>query len=402
MTAPRAIAVVGASLAGVRAVEALRRKGFEGSITLIGAEPHLPYDRPPLSKQILMGTWDVDSLSLRRKDYAELELDLRLGRRATGLDLGARQVELDDGSRVDYDGLIIATGASPRELPGTVDLEGIHLLRTLDDALAIRAELASSPRVAVVGAGFIGSEVAASCRARGLDVTLIEALEVPLMRGLGREMGQVCAEMHRDEGVSVRCGVGVAGFGGERRVECVRLGDGSEVAADLVVIGVGVAPETKWLESSGLLLDDGVVCDATCATRAPGVVAAGDVARWYNPVFGEAMRVEHWTNAVEQGVAAAGRLLAGADAAEPFASVPFVWSDQYAVKIQAAGHIRADDQVEVISGSVADRKFTALYGREDRLTGVLGFSRPRDVIAYQRMIGEGISWADALQRAAES
>ena len=401
MTAPRAIAVVGASLAGIRAIEALRRKGFEGSITLIGAELHLPYDRPPLSKQILTGTWDVDSLSLRRKDYAELELDLRLGRRATGLDLGAKQVELDDGTRVDYDGLIIATGASPRELPGTPDLEGIHLLRTLDDALAIRAELESSPRVAVVGAGFIGSEVAASCRARGLDVTLIEALEVPLMRGLGREMGQVCAELHRDEGVDVRCGVGVAGFGGERRVGCVRLGDGSEVAADLVVIGVGVTPETKWLESSGLLLDDGVVCDATCATRAPGVVAAGDVARWYNPVFGEAMRVEHWTNAVEQGVAAAGRLLAGADAARPFAPVPFVWSDQYAVKIQAAGQIRVDDQVEVVSGSVADRKFTALYGRGDRLTGVLGFSRPRDVIVYQRMIGEGIGWTDALRRAAE-
>ncbi len=226
MATLRAIAVVGASLAGLRAVETLRRKGYDGTITLIGAESHLPYDRPPLSKEILTGRWDVDRLPLRREDYAELELDLRLGRRAVALDVTEQLLQLDDAASVAYDGLIIATGSAPRELPGTPPLEGIHLLRTLDDALAIRAALTRGPKVAIVGAGFIGAEVASSCRALGLEVTLIEALEVPLLRGLGSEMGAVCAGMHRDEGVDLRCGVGVEGFAGSGRVESVRLSDG--------------------------------------------------------------------------------------------------------------------------------------------------------------------------------
>ncbi len=402
MATLRAIAVVGASLAGLRAVETLRRKGYDGTITLIGAESHLPYDRPPLSKELLTGSWDVDRLPLRREDYADLELDLRLGRRAVALDVAEQRLQLDDAASVAYDGLIIATGSAPRELPGTPPLEGIHLLRTLDDALAIRAVLTSGPRVAIVGAGFIGAEVASSCRARGLEVTLIEALEVPLLRGLGAEMGAVCAEMHRDEGVDLRCGVGVEGFAGSGRVESLRLSDGSEVRADLVVVGIGVAPVTDWLVSSGLELADGVVCDATCATRAPGVVAAGDVARWYNPLFEEQMRAEHWTNAVEQGVAAAETLLAGPAAAEPFAPVPFVWSDQYGIKIQVAGQIRADDKIELIAGSVHERKFTVLYGRAGRLSGVLAFNRPRDVIAYRRMLADRPSWNDALAQAAST
>ena len=402
MATLRAIAVVGASLAGLRAVETLRRKGYDGTITLIGAESHMPYDRPPLSKELLTGSWDVDRLPLRREDYADLELDLRLGRRAVALDVAEQRLELDDAASVAYDGLIIATGSAPRELPGTPPLEGIHLLRTLDDALAIRAALTSGPKVAIVGAGFIGAEVASSCRARGLEVTLIEALEVPLLRGLGAEMGAVCAEMHRDEGVDLRCGVGVKGFAGSGRVESLRLSDGSEVRADLVVVGIGVAPVTDWLVSSGLELADGVVCDATCATRAPGVVAAGDVARWYNPLFEEQMRAEHWTNAVEQGVAAAETLLAGPAAAEPFAPVPFVWSDQYGIKIQVAGQIRADDKIELIAGSVHERKFTVLYGRAGRLSGVLAFNRPRDVIAYRRMLADRPNWNDALAQAAST
>ncbi len=396
MVTLRAIAVVGASLAGLRAVETLRRKGFDGTITLIGAEPHLPYDRPPLSKEILTGTWDVDRLPLRREDYAELDLDLRLGRRGVALDVAEQRVQLDDGASVAYDGLVIATGSAPRELPGTPPLEGIHLLRTLDDALAIRAGLSKGPRVAIVGAGFIGAEVASSCRARGLEVTLIEALEVPLLRGLGRELGAVCAELHREEGVDLRTGVGVEGFAGSGRVESLRLSDGSAVPADLVVVGIGVAPVTDWLGSSGLELADGVVCDATCATRAPGVVAAGDVARWYNPLFEQQMRAEHWTNAVEQGVAAAETLLAGPEAAESFAPVPFVWSDQYAVKIQVAGQVRPDDEVKLIAGSIAERKFTVLFGRAGRLSGVLAFNRPRDVIKYRRLLADRPSWDDAL------
>ena len=390
------VAVVGASLAGLRAVETLRREGFDGRLVLIGAEPHLPYDRPPLSKQLLRGEWEPDKIALRRADYDELDLDLRLGTRATALDPGARRVTLDDGSQLEYDGLVIATGAAPRVLRGTPDLEGIHLLRTLDDALAIRDALGREPRVCVVGAGFIGAEVAASARSLGLEVSMVDPLPVPCQRGVGAQMGELLADLHRDHGVALHLGVGVEGFEGGQRVARVRLADGRALDADLVVIGIGVAPETSWLASSGLKLEDGVVCDATCATDAPGVVAAGDVARWFNPLFDEAMRVEHWTNAVEQGVHAARRLLAGPEAAQPFAPVPMFWSDQYDRKIQFAGHARPDDEVVVAAGDPAERRFVALYGREGRLVGALAWNRARDLVALRRMMAERVSFQDAL------
>ena len=392
----RTIAVAGASLAGLRAVETLRREGFDGRLVLIGAEPHLPYDRPPLSKQLLRGEWEPDKIALRRADYDELDLDLRLGTRATALDPGARRVTLDDGSQLEYDGLVIATGAAPRVLRGTPDLEGIHLLRTLDDALAIRDALGREPRVCVVGAGFIGAEVAASARSLGLEVSMVDPLPVPCQRGVGAQMGELLADLHRDHGVALHLGVGVEGFEGGQRVARVRLADGRALDADLVVIGIGVAPETSWLASSGLKLEDGVVCDATCATDAPGVVAAGDVARWFNPLFDEAMRVEHWTNAVEQGVHAARRLLAGPEAAQPFAPVPMFWSDQYDRKIQFAGHARPDDEVVVAAGDPAERRFVALYGREGRLVGALAWNRARDLVALRRMMAERVSFQDAL------
>ena len=389
------IAVVGASLAGLRAAESLRRLGYGGALVLVGAEKHLPYDRPPLSKELLQGRWEVDRIGLRRQPYEELELDLRLGVRATALDLAARELVLGDGVREPYDALVLATGASPRRLRGQPDLPGVHLLRTLDDALALRAALEARPRVLVVGAGFIGAEVAASCRARGLQVTLVEPLPVPLARGLGEAMGRVCAELHRDQGVDLRCGVGVSGFQGHQRIERVTLSDGSSVEADLVVVGIGAAPETGWLEGSGLRLDDGVVCDAFCAA-APGVFAAGDVARWHNPLFGEEMRVEYWSNAVEQGSYVAERL-AGTDlGAQPFAPVPFFWSDQYGVKIQFAGRMRPDDEVRLVAGSLAERKFTALYGRAGRLSGVLAWSRPRDLAKYRRLIAAATPFESAL------
>ncbi|MGH9013270.1 MAG: NAD(P)/FAD-dependent oxidoreductase [Acidimicrobiia bacterium] len=394
----RSIAIVGASLAGLRAAETLRREGFDGPVTLIGAERRLAYDRPPLSKELLAGEWEPEQIALRKQPYDELELDLRLGRRAVGLDLGAREVALDDGGRVGFDGLVVATGATPRTLPGTPALEGIFTLRTLDDCLAIRERLEAGPRVVVVGAGFIGSEVAATSRRRGLDVIVLEALPVPMARGVGPVIGEVCAQLHRDHGVAVRLGVGVAGFDGTTRVERVRLADGATVEADLVVVGVGVAPETRWLEGSGLTLDDGVVCDETCLA-APGVVAAGDLARWPNPLFdGEVMRLEHWTNATEQGVHAARTLLLG-DRAEAFAPVPFVWSDQYDVKIQTVGCIRGDDEVTVAHGTLPERRFVALFGRNGRLTGALGFSRPRQVMQYRRLIAERASYGDALAHA---
>jgi 3-phenylpropionate/trans-cinnamate dioxygenase ferredoxin reductase component len=219
-----------------------------------------------------------------------------------------------------------------------------------------------------------------------------------MARGVGPVIGEVCAQLHRDHGVAVRLGVGVAGFDGTTRVERVRLADGATVEADLVVVGIGVAPETRWLEGSGLTLDDGVVCDETCLA-APGVVAAGDLARWPNPLFdGEVMRLEHWTNATEQGVHAARTLLLG-DRAEAFAPVPFVWSDQYDVKIQTVGCIRGDDEVTVAHGTLPERRFVALFGRNGRLTGALGFSRPRQVMQYRRLIAERASYGDALAHA---
>jgi 3-phenylpropionate/trans-cinnamate dioxygenase ferredoxin reductase component len=396
----RNIVVVGASLAGLRAVETLRREGYDDRLVLVGAEPHRPYDRPPLSKELLAGEWEPEQLALRRQSYDDLDLDWRLERRATSLDLGAREVELHDGERIAFDGLVVATGATPRTLPGTPPLAGVFTLRTLDDSLALAELLDARPRVVVIGAGFIGSEVAATCKAkRGLDVTVLEALPVPMVRGVGPVIGDVMGELHRDHGVDLRCGVTVAGIEGDGRVERVRLGDGTAIEADVVVVGVGVAPETAWLEGSGLRLDNGVVCDETCLA-APGVVAAGDVARWPNPRFGgELMRVEHWTNATEQGVAAAQRLLAGESGGVPYAPVPFVWSDQYDVKIQVVGHVRGDDEVAVAHGTLDERRFVALFGRAGRLTGALGFGRPRQLMQYRRMVADGAAFADAVAHA---
>ena len=396
----RNIVVVGASLAGLRAVETLRREGYDDRLVLVGAEPHRPYDRPPLSKELLAGEWEPEQLALRHQSYDDLDLDWRLERRATSLDLRAREVELHDGERIAFDGLVVATGATPRTLPGTPPLAGVFTLRTLDDSLALAELLDARPRVVVIGAGFIGSEVAATCKTkRGLDVTVLEALPVPMVRGVGPIIGEVMGELHRDHGVDLRCGVTVAGIEGDGRVERVRLGDGTAIEADVVVVGVGVAPETAWLEGSGLRLDNGVVCDETCLA-APGVVAAGDVARWPNPRFGgELMRVEHWTNATEQGVAAAQRLLAGESGGVPYAPVPFVWSDQYDVKIQVVGHVRGDDEVAVAHGTLDERRFVALFGRAGRLTGALGFGRPRQLMQYRRMVADGAAFADAVAHA---
>ena len=394
------VVVVGASLAGLRAAETLRRDGYDGDLVLVGAETHLPYDRPPLSKQLLTGEWDVDRIWHRDPGkYGELGVELVLGRRAAALDGTRGTVTLDDGSTLAFDGLVIATGATPRHLPGTPPLEGVHTLRTLDDALAIRGALTASPRVAVVGAGFIGSEVAAGCRHHGVDVTVVEALPVPLAHILGEEMGRACAALHADHGVALRCGVGVDGFVGDRRVEGIRLADGSLVPADLVVVGVGVTPETAWLEGSEVVLANGVVVDATCATAVPGIVAAGDVARWRSGRYGTDLRVEHWTNAAEQGRAAAKRLLGGPGVA-PYDPVPFFWSDQYDTTIQFAGHARGGDRVEVVHGSVEERSFVALYGGASDVTAVLGFGQPRLVNQYRRLLTDGAGWDAALAFAA--
>jgi len=396
-----AITVIGASLAGLRGVETLRSDGFDGRITLVGDEPHQPYDRPPLSKQVLAGDWEPDRIHLAAPDrLADLRVDLRLGQRATGLDLEAHTVEVD-GVAEGFDGLLIATGARCRALPGTGQLAGVHTLRTLDDCLAIRAALESAPRrLVVVGAGFIGSEVASVAVERGVEVTMVEALPVPLVRVLGAEIGTTMADLHRSHGVDLRCGVGVVELVGEDRVRAVTLDDGSVVEADMVVVGIGVVPNTDWLESSGLQLDDGVCCDVTCLA-ALDVTAAGDVARWTHPRYGRSVRVEHWDNAVEQGIHAARRLLQTDEEATAYAPVPWFWSDQYDRKIQVAGLTHPDDEVRMVTGSPEEGRFTALYGSGGRFNAVFGMNRPRQVMQFKSLIDQEATWEEALAYARE-
>ena len=396
MTAMKRIAVVGASLAGLRAVEFIRRAEFEGQLVLIGDEERLPYDRPPLSKEVLRGDWEQERLALRRKSYDDLNVNLMLGRRAVSLDTDAREVRLEGGDAVSFDGLMIATGGSVRELPNQPRIQGIYTLRTLDDALGIAAALAAKPRVVVIGAGFIGAEVAASARQLGLEVTMIEALETPLAQSLGPRVGSILQEVHERRGDRVHCGRRVEGFGGSDRVESVLLDDGTEVACDLVVVGIGVTPSVSWLEGSGIELDDGVRCDETLAASVPGVVAAGDVASWYNPLFEERMRVEHWTNAVEQARHAVSSLLAAPGEAKPFASVPMFWSDQFDIKIQGVGRPKPTDDLVLVGAPNESEKLIALYGRAGRLVGAVAFNQPPKLIQLRMLIGRRGTVDEAL------
>ncbi|WP_329065252.1 NAD(P)/FAD-dependent oxidoreductase [Streptomyces sp. NBC_01429] len=386
------IVVVGASAAGLAAAETLRREGYGGTISLVGDEPHAPYDRPPLSKQILSGEWSPKRLPLR--PYADLDalgLDLRLGAAATGLDTADRTVLLADGSRLAYDGLIVATGVRPRRLPG----EGAqHVLRTVDDALALRLRLGPGRRLAVVGAGFLGAEAAAVAAGLGARVTLIEPAPVPLAHAVGAEVGQVLSRAHLEHGVDLRTGAAVA----EVTEHGVRLADGTLIEADDVLVAVGSHPNTEWLADSGLSVGDGLVCDEYSAAG-PGVYGAGDVARWYNPLFGVEMRIEHRTHAAEQGMAAARNLLNPA-AGKPFAPVPYFWSDQYDMKIQAYGYLRGHDEVAVVAGELAQRRFVAVYRTGDRVTGVLAVGMPpKEIRRWRQAIALRALWADAVPAA---
>ena len=396
------VCIVGASLAGLTAAETLRGAGYDGDLIIVDPSTDLPPDRPPLSKQVLAGDWEPDKAVHRSATrLPELGVDLRLGVAATSLDAATRTIGLSDGSSIRADGIVLAMGASPRLLfEGTA---GVHVLRTMSDCLAIRSELdAGSPRVAVIGAGFIGAEVAATCRGRGLDVTMIEAGDVPLGRVLPGSIGDVVTQLHRDEGVDVRLGVGVRDLrvehDGDTPTKVLTLDDGTEVRAEVVVVGVGVVPSIGWLDGSGLTLEDGVRCDETCLA-APGIVAAGDVASWPNPRFGEVMRVEQWENAIEMGEHAARRLLAElSDDADdpartaPFAPIPWFWSDQYDRKLQLAGRPSGTDDVEIVEGTVEERRFVALFRRGDRCTGVLGVNRPRHVMQARMKMAESLDW----------
>jgi NADPH-dependent 2,4-dienoyl-CoA reductase/sulfur reductase-like enzyme len=403
------VVVVGASLAGWRAVETLRAEGFHGGITLVGKELHLPYDRPPLSKQVLAGTWPPEKAVLAdRRRSSELRVHEVLGRRAVRLDVDGRRIETDDGTVVAGDALVLATGADPRQLPGTEGLhahDGLFTLRTLDDSLALRAALtaAESRRVIVIGAGFIGAEVASTCAGLGHMVTVIEAMEIPLSNVLGPLLGAHCASLHGAHGVDLRTGVGVADV---RRREgsgaglIVELNDGEALDADVVVVGIGVAPAVGWLEDSGLELDNGVVCDDRLFA-ADGVVAAGDMARWMWRHDGteEQIRIEHWQVAAEAGVAAARSVLAGRKAAAPFSPVPYFWSDQFGVRFQVLGNPGGEDEVEIIDGSLQEGKFVALFGRAGRLRAVMAIGRPRQLMGFRPLLEAGCSWDDALAHA---
>ena len=380
--------MVGASAAGLSAVETLRREGYAGTLTLIGAEVDAPYDRPPLSKQILASQWEAERLALRTAgELAALDLDLRLGVVAAGLNLATRTVRLDGGGEVAYDGLIIATGVRPRRLPG----QGAHVLRTLGDALALRRRLGPGRRLAVVGAGFLGAEAAAVARGLGCEVTLLEPAAVPLAHAIGATVGRVLSQAHEENGVDLRTGVTVSAVTDEG----VRLADGELVAADEVLVAIGSQPNTEWLTGSGLALSDGLVCDRYSAA-APDVYGAGDVARWHNDLFGVSMRIEHRTNAAEQGMAVARNLLRPGQR-RPFAPVPYFWSDQYDMKIQAYGYLRGHDAVEVVDGALAQRRFVAAYRTGDRLTGVLAVGMsPKVIRPWRSAIAGGVTWSQAI------
>ncbi|MFI9388084.1 NAD(P)/FAD-dependent oxidoreductase [Kutzneria sp. NPDC052558] len=382
------IVVVGASAAGLTAAETFRRQGFSGTVTVLGDELHPPYDRPPLSKKVLAGEWEPERTTLRTEsDFQRLRLDLELGRRATGLNAAARTISLAGGDRLRYDGLIIATGLRPRRLPFGHDLPGVHVLRTLDDALTLRAQLLARPRVVVIGAGFLGCEVAATARGLGLDVSLVGVEGAPLARQVGTWAGGLVADMHRDHGVSLHMGRGVVGFLGRDRVAAVILDDGTRLPADAVVVAIGSVPAVDWLAGSGIPVGDGVLCDGACRA-VPGVYVAGDVANWPHPVTRGRGRLETRTNATEQASTAAKNLLAGPTDAAAYSPIPFGWTDQYDAKIQTYGWCPVGAEVKVVDGDPREHKFVALYYIDGRVVGAIGWNSPRALRQYRTRVAE--------------
>jgi NADPH-dependent 2,4-dienoyl-CoA reductase/sulfur reductase-like enzyme len=396
------VVIVGSSLAGLRAAETLRLEKYEGRIIIVGAEDRQPYDRPPLSKKVLAGDWEAERISLRKpEDLDKLNVDWRLGSAATALDAKNRIITLASGETISFDGLIIATGSGVRKLPNQPDWKGVHVVRTLDDSLNLRADLNPGARLVVIGAGFIGLEVAATAKARGCEVTVLEGAPAPMMRGLGAEMGQAAASVHADNGVQLRCDVKVAGLveGSPGAVGGVALAGGEIVPADVVVVGIGVVPATQWLENTELELRDGVVCDTTLNAGEPGIYAAGDICRWFNNLYDQEMRVEHWTTASEQGAAAASNLLAVSrgEQPKPYAAVPFFWSDQFTARIQFLGRANGDEIAHVVVGSPEERSFVALYEKDGYLKAALGVSRPKQLMPFRKLLAERATWEQALE-----
>ncbi|MCD2112449.1 FAD-dependent oxidoreductase [Rhodococcus rhodochrous] len=380
---PERVVVVGAGLAAVRTAEELRRAGYEGELVLVGDETHLPYDRPPLSKEVLRG--DRDDTTLRPSEFfGENRIELMLGAAARSVDTASRTLTLSDGTELGYDELVVATGLRPRRIPGLPDLAGVHVLRSLEDSRALREAIVPGARALVVGAGFIGCEVAASLRAREVEVVLVEPQPTPLASVLGAEVGALVTRLHTAEGVDVRAGVGLSEIRGDERVTSAVLGDGSEIDVDLVVLGIGSTPATEWLEGSGVEVENGVVCDGRGRTSTPHVWAVGDVASWQVPAGGR-RRIEHWTNAGEQASVLA-KTIMGVEAGAA-AQVPYFWSDQYDIKIQGLGAVTADDTVHVVRDD--GRKFLAYYERDGRLVGAVGGGLPALVMKSRAKIAAG-------------
>jgi len=363
-TAHQTFAIVGASLAGAKAAETLRDEGFDGRVVLVGAEPELPYERPPLSKEYLRGESDRAQIHVHDPSvYADREIELRLGERAVSVDPGRRELALDSGERLAYDRLLLSTGSEPRRLtiPGS-DLAGVHYLRTVDDCDVLRERLEAGGKLVVVGAGWIGAEVAASARQRGLDVTLIARGSVPLEPVLGPEVGAVYRDLHAENGVEMLMGSGAAAFEGDRAVERVRTIDGRVIDCNIVVAGVGAQPRTELADGAGLAVENGILVDGRLQTSAPDIFAAGDVANQLHPCLGR-LRVEHWDNALHQGPAAARSMLGSTEA---YARAPYFFSDQYDVGMEYSGHARGSDGV-VLRGDPASREFIAFWLSEGRV-----------------------------------
>jgi len=385
------IVIVGGGLAATRTAEQLRKAEYAGPVTIVSDEAHLPYDRPPLSKDVLHA--DLDDVALKPAEfYDENNITLRLGSAAVSLDTAARTLTLADGLVLGYDDLVIATGLVPKRIPSFPDLEGIRVLRSLDEALALRAHAATAQHAVIVGAGFIGCEVAASLRKLGVDVVLVEPQPAPLASVLGEQVGNLVTRLHRAEGVDVRTGVGVAEVRGENgRVSTVVLSDGSELSADLVVVGIGSRPATDWLDGSGVEVDNGVICDEAGRTSAPNVWALGDVASWRDAT-GYQARVEHWSNVAEQARVVVPAVLG--QAAPDVVVVPYFWSDQYDVKIQCLGEPEATDVVHLVEDD--GRKFLAYYERDGVVAGVVGGGMPGKVMKSRAKIASGAPITDVL------
>ncbi|WP_107122271.1 NAD(P)/FAD-dependent oxidoreductase [Streptomyces sp. DSM 15324] len=385
------IVVVGAGAAGATTAETLRRQGYEGRLTLVGGEPHLPYDRPPLSKQVLAGRWEPDRIRLRGPEvYDRLGIDLRLGTPVARLDPADRAVELADGGRLRADAVVIATGVRPRTLPGTEGVTGVHVLRTLDDALALREALGEGRRLVVAGAGLLGTEAAVAARGLGADVTLVGGDPVPLLDLLGPQAAGLVAAAHRDLGLRFRRGRVSAVVGAGGMATGVLLSDGTHLPADVVLVATGSLPHTEWLAGSGVPVGDGVLCDDLGAAR-PGVWAAGDVANRPDPRTGRRRRWEHRTQATDQAVAVARNLLAGAGA-RPAAPLPYFWTDQHDLRIQVFGEIAGTDRCHLVEGSPAERKFTAVYCAQDRVRAAVAVNLPRAVQQLRPLVENEAVW----------